>query len=299
MKLRLNTLLGGAGLLALTTLVQAQPTAHYVPGIEGIKGASLPPPGVYLRDYNVAYFSDRLNDSRGRENKPADAEAFIYANVPRVLWIMEHTFLGGYVGVDALLPLQYTSLEANTPGGPFDDSTFGIGDFFAESTLSWHTAQFDWAVAYGVWAPTGDSSANLTTRAGLGYWGHMFTAGATWYPDTEKKWAVSALNRYEINHEKRDTDITPGQAWTLEWGASYALRQTIVVGVAGYYQVQTTKDSGSGSSDERDHVVGVGPEVVAVCPALGVIFSLRYAYEVEAHNRLQGHTTALTLTKRF
>ncbi|HWQ92167.1 MAG TPA: transporter [Clostridia bacterium] len=287
-----------AGLL-LPGAIQAQPTAHYVPGVEGIKAASLPPPGFYVRDYNVAYFSDRLNDAQGREIGPADPDAFIYANVPRLIWITEYKLLGGFLGVDALLPLQYTDLEVNTPGGRFDNSTFGIGDFFVEGTWSAHIEKFDFSLAYGIWTPTGDSSPRLTTRAGLGYWSHMFTAGATWYLDAEKKWALSALNRYEINTEKDDTDITPGHAYTLEWGASYTVRPTIDVGVVGYFQQQVTLDSGSGASNNRDQVAAIGPEISAFCSQIGVNTSLRYLYEFSSEDRLQGHTVALTLTKRF
>ena len=61
MRTQLTKSIGGlliAGLLALPNLVQAQPTAHYVPGAEGIKAASLPPPGFYVRDYNSFYYSD-------------------------------------------------------------------------------------------------------------------------------------------------------------------------------------------------------------------------------------------------
>jgi len=201
--------------------------------------------------------------------------------------------------VDALLPLQYTSLEANTPGGPFDDSTFGIGDLFAEGTLSWHMQHFDFSFGCGVWMPTGNSDDPPTTDPGLGYWTPMLTAGATWYIDGNKKWALSALSRYEFNTEQRDTDITPGQAYTLEWGASYALKPTIDIGAVGYYQRQTTTDSGSSSSDNRDQVVAFGGEVSAVCPKLGLITSLRYLYEVSSKDRLQGNTIALTLTKLF
>ncbi len=299
MKNYMKTLLVAAAVAFLPCLVVAQPSAHYVPGVEGIKGSSLPPPGVYFRDYNVFYYSDRLNDSSGDEIEGADPTAFIYANVPRVLWITDLKLLGGFFGVDALLPLQYTSLKANTPGGPFDESTFGVGDLFAEATLSWHLNQADLAIGYGAWAPTGDFSETNPTRAGLGFWTHMFTAAATWYPDKDKKWAVSALSRYEINHEQEDTYITPGQAYTLEWGASYALSKTVDVGVVGYWQLQTTKDSGSDASDDTDQVVGIGPEISAFCTKTGIIFSLRYVYEVLAEDRLQGHTGCLTLTKRF
>lgn len=54
-----------AGLLALPIAVQAQPTAHYPPGLHGINAATLPSPGFYVRDYNFFYFSDRLNDGNG------------------------------------------------------------------------------------------------------------------------------------------------------------------------------------------------------------------------------------------
>lgn len=289
MKIRLSILLT-AGMLALPALLQAQPTAHYVPGVEGIKGASLPPPGVYAKDYNVFYFANRVNDEHG--DKIVDPDVFIYANIPRLIWITDQKVLGGYLGVDALIPLQYAD-------NAFDKSRFGIGDLFAEATLSWHVDRADFAVGYGVWAPTGNSSPSpVSTRAGAGFWTHMFTAGATWYMDAEKKWALSGLCRYEINHEKKDTELTPGNAFTIEWGASYAVSKTVDVGVVGYYQQQVTKDCGPGDSP-RDKVVGVGPEIVMFCPKLGLFTSLRYNYEVLAEDRAQGHTVALTFTKRF
>lgn len=293
-----QTLLLTAAIAAFPNLLVAQPSAHYVPGVEGIKGASLPPPGIYVRDYNVVYFADRLNNADGDEIKAADAEAFIYANVPRVIWITDQKILGGFLGVDALVPLQYTDLSINTPGGRFSDSAFGIGDVFAEVTLSWHPDGADFAIGYGAWAPTGDSSTTDPTKPGLGFWTHMFTAGMTWYMDTDKKWALSALNRYEINHEKENSDRTPGQVYTLEWGLSYALSKTVDIGLAGYYQQQVTDDDPAAGST-KGKVVAVGPEIVMFCPKLGLFTSLRYNYEVLAEDRLQGHTIAVTFTRRF
>jgi len=280
------------GLLAVTPgLALAQPSAHYVPGVEGIKGASLPPPGVYAKDYNVVYFSDRLNDASG--DKVADPGVFIYANVPRIIWITDQKVLGGFLGVDALIPLQYTDIDIA------DKSTFGVGDLFAEATLSWHVDKADFAIGYGAWAPTGESSTSDPTKAGAGFWTHMLTAGMTWYMDNEKKWALSGLCRYEINHEKRDTDWTPGNALTVEWGASYAVTKTVDLGVVGYYQQQTTKDSAAEVDSTKDKVAAVGPEIVMFCSKLGLFTSIRYNYEFLAEDRTQGHTVAVTLTKRF
>lgn len=296
----LRVMLWAAALCSLPLLSVAQPTAHYVPGVEGIKGASLPPPGFYLRDYNVVYYSDRLNDANGDRVGGVDAKSFIYANVPRLIWITDLQVLGGNIGVDALLPLQYTDLDVKAgPNSLIDDGTFGVGDLFGEVTWSKHITQFDFSAACGLWTPTGNSSPGLTTRAGLGYWTVMFTAGATWYPDPEKKWAISALNRYEINTEKQDTDYTPGQAYTLEWGVSRTLTPTLDVGLIGYYQQQVTTDSGNSPSHERDRVVGAGPEIAMAHPSWKLSWSLRYAYEFMAESRLQGHTGALTITKAF
>src|SRR5260370_41849926 len=121
--------------------------------------------------------------------------------------------------------------------------------------------QFDCSAGAGFGAPTGNTAPPPTTRAGLGYWTQMLTAGATWYVDSDKKWALSALNRYEFNFEKEDTEITPGQAYTLEYGASYAVGKTVDVGLAGYYQQKETEDSGPGTSIQRARVAAVGPEL--------------------------------------
>ena len=279
-----------AGLLAAPVTTQAQPTAHYVPGSEGIKAATLPPPGLWVRDYNWFYFADQVNDAEG--DKLVPQHAFLYANIPRVLWITDLKLLDGYVGVDALLPFVYKDLKGL-------DSTFGVGDVFFEATWSWHLKQWDLALGAGAWAPTGDFSPSDPTLAGNGYWTEMLTAGATWYPDQAKKWSFSVLNRYEFNQEQEDTDIKPGQAYTVEGGISYAIAKAIDVGVIGYYQHQVTSDSGANASDARDRVAGIGPEISAFFPDIMLGISVRYAYEFMAESRLQGNTVTLTLTKKF
>lgn len=285
----------GAALFALANIAQAQPSAHYPAGVEGLKAASLPPPGLYLRDYNLFYWADRVTDNHGDRIRGANVDAFIYAQVPRLVWITDLQVLGGNIGFDALIPLQYTHLKA----GDFHNDTFGAGDVFAEATWSRHVKQWDFSAGYGVWAPTGNSDAFDPTEPGAGYWGHMFTAGLTFYPDAAKKLSMSALARYEINHEDTDTDITPGHALTIEWGVGYNVAKNVDLGVVGYYQGQVTKDSGHGADNHRDWVASVGPEVSTFCPCIGVFTSVRYLYEFAAANRLQGHTAVVTLTKRF
>lgn len=298
MKTRFIRLLLAVGVMLSPLLLQAQPAAHYAPGVEGIKAATLPPPGFYFRDYNYFYAADRLNDASGNKNGPADLDAFTYANLPRVLWITDTKFLGGYIGLDGFLPLVYQQASANTPGGHFSGNRFGVGDLFAEGTLSWHLKQFDFAVGSGVDMPTGASptSPGPSSKPGLGYWTFMQTAGATWYIDREKTWAVSALNRLEFNTSQRDTDITYGDAYTLEWGVSKTVAKVVDLGAVGYYQQQFTGDS---NELPLNRVAAVGPEVNVAFPSQMLFVSLRYDYEFMAESRAQGHAFTLTLTKRF
>ncbi len=297
MKIQTVRYLLAVALAAVPGAIQAQPDAHYVPGIEGIKCATLPPPGFYFRDYNVFYVADQLNNGAGDSVGPNNLQALVYANVPRAIWITDKQLLGGNIGGDVVLPLVYTSLKA----GPFSSSTFNVGDAYAESTLSWHPKQFDIGAALGLWAPTGASGK--PTSAGTGFWTPELTLGVTWYPDDEKTWAVSELNRYEFNSEDRDTHVTPGQAWTAEWGISKSLNKTIDVGLVGYYQPRITASTGNEPLAETlfpySRVAAVGPEINVEIPSFKSFVSLRYNYEFMADNRLQGHTIALTLTKAF
>jgi hypothetical protein len=289
-----------AGLLAAPVITQAQPTAHYPPGLEGLKAATLPPPGFWFRDYNWFYYADHVNDAQG--NRAVDQTAFIYANAPRLLWITDVKLLDGYLGVDALIPFMYKDLKGV-------DHDFSAGDLFFEGTWSWHLKQWDLAVGAGAWAPTGEYSVWGKPNGGLmanpvlsgqGYWTEMLTAGATWYPDEAKKWAISVLNRYEFNQEQEDTDITVGQAYTVEGGISYGVTKTIDVGAIGYYQQKVTGDSGPVENQTpRNRVAAVGPEVSVFFPEIMLGISLRYAYEFLAESRLQGNTVTLTLTKKF
>jgi hypothetical protein len=298
MKLTVRTLsqtLAGlftAGLLTTSNVAQAQPivAAHYPAGAEGIKAGSLPPPGVYFRDYNFFYNSDRF------KNLPVDFGIFAYLNAPRVIWMTKLEVLGANYGMDVIVPFGYMNFQA----AGRRDYYFGLGDIEVEPLLlGWHFKQFDLSCGYAFWAPTGDFSPTRPDLLAKGFWSHMLTLGGTWYADDAKTWAVSVLNRYEFCHKQDQTDLDPGQVYTIEWGVSKSLKKTIDVGVIGYYQQQTTEDHGDGSSNGLDRKIGVGPEISAFCTKLGVNTSVRYAYEFGARERPEGHLVSITLTKQF
>jgi hypothetical protein len=273
---------------ASSAQAQAVVAGHYPAGAEGIKGASLPPAGLYVRDYNIFYSSHTYEDG------PSDFDIFAYVNAPRLIWMTNQEILGARYGMDALITYGYMDWGV----GSMRDDYAGLGDIQLEPLLlAWQFQQFDLAAGYALWLPTGDYETTRPDLIAKGFWSHMLTLGGTWYADKEKTWAVSLLNRYEFCHEQEKTHIDPGQVFTTECGVSKSLRPGLDVGLIGYYQQQVTEDSGKTASDKLDRKLGVGPEISAFWPKIGLFTSIRYAYEFAAVERPEGHLLSLTLTK--
>jgi hypothetical protein len=291
MKLLFTRILLFCGLVVSAGFCQAQSLNHYPAGVEGIKGSSLPPPGFYFRDYNYIYFSDYL-----KGGGPPSFDLFANVQAPRLILITKQKLLGGNYGMDVLVPFAYQDLDVTG----FRGSKTGLADIFVEPiTLSWHQKQFDAAFGYGFWAPTGDFKTTDPVAPGKGFYTHMLTGGITVYPDKEKTWSFSALSRYEISQEKKQTKMTPGQYYTIEWGLAKSITKTIETGLVGYVQTQTTKATGLSALGTKDGVAGVGPELTLAIPKLGVATSFRYLRETGARNRTEGNTFNITITRRL
>lgn len=277
-------------------------TGHYPLGSEGIKAATLPPPGLYLRTYSSFYSANTLKDRSGK-NVPFDFEVDAFAFVPRLVWMTGEKFLGAEYGMDALLPLVSTDIDM-APGGMklhFDECEFG--DFFFEPVdLIWRGDNFDLALAYGLWFPTGDSDPANPAMAGKGFWTNMFTFGGTLYFDEEKTWSASALGRYEIHSEEKYAEVRPGRNLLFEWGVAKTIEKIVDVGVVGYAQWQLSDDKGDDVTWDpgiHDRVAAVGPEVSVFIPPAKMFVSLRWNFEFSAVDRPEGHAATLTVTKIF
>jgi len=275
-------------------------TGHYPLGSEGIKGATLPPPGLYLKTYNSFYTANVFRDSRG-ENDGSRLDLDVLAIVPRLLWMTDQKILGADYGMDALVPLVQTDLELDTPGVKFND--FCWGDLFVEPLdLAWHKDRYDIGAAVGVWMPTGKFDKNNPASPGKDFWTTMFTLGGTYYLDEEKSWSASILGRYEIHSYKDHTDVRPGQDILFEWGVGKTIEKIWEVGMAGYAQWQLTDDDGSDvtwDAGVHDRVAAVGPEVTVFIPPAKVFLSIRSLFEFSAVDRPEGTTTTLTVIKIF
>lgn len=279
---------------------------HYPNGVEGIKGASIPGPGLYIRMYNLYYMADDLKDASGHDS-PVGLEVSSYVLAPRVLWVSETEVLGGNFFVSALLPVVYTDIEITPPKGApvpkISKSDWGIGDLYVDAAdIAWHGKQWDAAAGVGFFAPTGEYNVNDPSSAGKDMWTGMGTLGGTYFPDVERTWSVSVLSRYETHTEQDKLDVTPGDDFHFEWGVGKSVMPCLDVGLAGYCQWQVTDDEGSDVTwDKSDHdqVFAAGPEIAGVIPQIQTVASLRTLWEFEARDRPQGFLASLTLTRRF
>ncbi len=288
------TLLGfccGSGLAA--------ESGHYVNGVEGIKAATLPPPGFYYRMYNVFYNADTLTDQDGNELN-VNFDLSVYALVNRFIWISDIKILGGNYFMDVVIPLINTDIEIGAM--LVSDNEFGLGDINIEPFgIAWHGPRYDAAAGLSFYVPTGEYDQNNFASPGKDFWTVMFTLGGTYYFDAEKTWAASILGRYEIHSDKDETDVQPGDDFHFEWGISKTLEKIWDVGLTGYCHWQVTDDSGSDATntDVHDKVYAIGPEISAFCPYFKMIFSLRSLWEFDAEDRSEGNIITLTLTKIF
>jgi len=109
---------------------------HYVNGVEGIKCATLPPPGWYYRFYTVSYNAEKLLDEDG-DRLHIDFDLNVLAMVHRIVWISECEVLGANYGADVVVPTVYTDIKIGAMN--LDHNNFGVGDISLEPLLlAWH-----------------------------------------------------------------------------------------------------------------------------------------------------------------
>ena len=160
----------------------------YPNSAEGIKCATLPPPGIYYKMTNAYITADKLIDSKGSK-MPVDFDAKIFATVQRLIWMTKDIKLfGADYGFQLLCPLTYKNIEIGASS--YDDSRWAFGDLIVEPfVLGWHKQNYDVIAAIAFFLPTGDhddlvdpGEDMLTT---------LLTLGATYYIDKPKSLTVT------------------------------------------------------------------------------------------------------------
>lgn len=266
----MKTKLALAGLISLSCATHALAGTHYVPGIEGIKASSVPPPGVYYKAYLINYDADKFKDG------PPKSEATVNALAHRFIWVTEQEFLGGNLGFEAILPM--ISQDVQVGGNKVVDDS-GLGDLFVGSFIGWHGDSWDAIGGLGYWADTGSDDI------GEGHGSVMLTLGGTLKLNQEGDLTLSALTRYEIANKSG-----VGDELILEWGLGKSFG-TLDVGAVGY----STQGLGDNTRDRNAAGLSIGN----FWPSLMLGADLAAYQEFGNKNWFEGRVIRASLTKVF
>ena len=248
--------------------------SQYVPGLEGIKGSVLPPPGVYYRGYLANYSADK------NEALPNGGEVDVTALVNRAVWVTPQKFLGADVVLDTIVPLVKTDIEIN--GIAKDDRT-GLGNLYASGLLGWHGERWD-AIAGAGWyfGNSGDYSINRIASPAKDYDSLSFTLGGNVKLNKAGDIDFSALGTYEIPQEDGlDEELM------IEWGLSKSFGMLDV----GHNTFET------GAGDEKRNAIGVSTAYFSPNLLLGGDVGVYKEYSNE--NTFEGSLIRASLTKAF
>jgi hypothetical protein len=285
-----------ATLLALASAGLAQQKGQYILGTNGLNAGIQPAPGFAYSNLSTFNGSDRLKGPDG-EPVPVEGNFALKVNQNFFIYTSPWKLFGGTFGATGDLVIANGSITAPQIG--VSGGGVGISDTYIQPfTLGYHFPRVDFSIGFGFIAPTGRFQANSTDNTGSGYWGYIPSLAATIYFTKDKRTILSVFSAYEFHGRKRDTNITPGQTYDLEWALGQAIpvkSHVLQLGVGGYGQWQTSRNGGTQPSviqDARYRVVAIGPEATFIVPKWNANFFFRYEPEFAARARVEGSTIA-------
>jgi len=269
----------------------------------------IPEPGVTYANMAINYSASQLNDSHGNHLPGITGTYAFWADENIFYYVPKHKFLGGYFMPYIALNYASGSLVADIPDVPGTNLSGG-GSGFADTyvqpvNLGWHLKRADVNVGYGFVAPTGRYTAGASNNVGAGYWGNDITSGTTFYITKNKGTSANLATAWEIHGQKGGTNITPGQAFTAEWGLGQVLplkkdmSRLLQLGLVGYDQWQVSSNSGtktvagipvSQSLVPYYSVHAIGVQSNFILPAKNLAFFFKYYDEYRALARVEGRT---------
>ena len=303
-------LLAGVILCHITTAM-GQQKGQWVPGQFGLNAGVIPDPGLTYANMALNYSASQLNGPTGNNIPGINGTYSFWVDENIIYYVPKYKFLGGYFM--PYIGLNYASgeLVANITGTNLSGGGGGSGfaDTFVEPlNLGWHLKHADVTVGYAFTAPTGRFTQGASNNVGSGYWGNNLTTGMTYYITKNKGTSANLATDWEFHGQKSGTNITPGQAFTIEWGFGQVLPlkkdMSILaqLGLVGYDQWQVGKSSGtlivgpppvppineSAIPYYSVHAVGVQANIILPAKDLSAFF--KYYDEYHALARPQGHT---------
>ena len=269
--------------------------------LDGIAG-----PGLLFEQTIEYYRANRFTDSKGNKI-PGNNSLESWLSLTHLAYVTKLKILGGYYGVEALLPATLVDLDTDLG---IRGHKGGVGDVILSPFLiQWvdhkifnmpyfHRIDFDFILPTGRYDK--DSAINIGSHVYSFNPYYAFTLLIT--PKLETSWRIHYLWNSK-NHSPPESfhadSIQPGQAFHLNYAFSYEILNGLRAGIAGYYLNQITADKVDGHkrSHSKEEVFAIGP---------GLMYSrkdfflyLTAYYETGVENRPEGKKIALRFSKVF
>jgi hypothetical protein len=304
-RIRVSTALIIFAILGAASPALAQQKGQWVPGQFGLNAGVIPDPGISYVNIPINYSASQLNNSNGNAFPNVRGTYSFWVDENVIYYVPKHKFLGGYFMPYVDLNWASGELVANITGTSL--GTGGGGSGFADTyvqplNMGWHFGKrVDFVAGYGFFAPTGSFAPGASNNVGSGYWGNAITSGTTLYITKNQATTANLSTVWEIHGQKSGTNITPGQAFTDEWGLGQILplkkdfSRLLQLGFVGYDQWQVSNSSGtiggipvSAIPFYSVHAMGVQSNLILPAKNLSAFF--KYYAEYRALARPQGRT---------
>jgi len=286
----------------------AQQKGQWVPGQVGLNAGVIPDPGFTYANLALSYSAGQLNNSSGNSIPGVNGNYSFWVDENIIYYVPKHKFLGAYFMPYVALNYANGELVANITGTNL--STGGGGSGFADMyvqplNLGWHLKRADVTAGYAFSAPTGRFTQGASDNVGSGYWGNNITTGTTYYITKNKATTANLTTDWEIHGQKSGTNLTPGQAFTIEWGLGQILplkkdfSRLLQLGFVGYDQWQVSNNGGTvtvggiplpASRIPFYSVHALGVQANFILPAKDLSAFFKYYDEYHALARPQGRT---------
>lgn len=290
----------------------AQLKGGHILGAMGLQSGTQTPENtlsVYVPGY--FYTASSLRNANG-DKAIANPDIDMTITGAGASYVSNFKILGANYGASILVAFAANTIQGNNLNAK---NSLAFTDMYVQPLqLGWHNKRADFIFSYQLYLPTGRFTAGASDNSGLGMFMNEFAAGTTLYFNDKKTFHFSALASYEINGEKKDTNIKTGDILSIEGGLGKtfyffnaektAPKSFLNAGLIYYLQYKMTNDKiplpviGVVEGD-KDHVGGLGAEVNYFHIGCSTSAGLRWIAEVNAVNRFQGNTFFLTLAHVF
>ncbi len=304
------SILAGFALVTASTL-QSQQKGQYVPGQWGLNAGVIPQPGLSYANMTINYSASQLNNSSGNHLPNVAGTYGFWANENILFYVPKVKIFGGYFAPYIAIVPASGSLVADISGTNLGASGggSGLGDTWVQPVnMGWHLKRADFNAGYAFVAPTGRFVPGASNNVGSGYWGNDITTGTTVYITKNKGTSANLFTDWETHGQKTGTNLTPGKAFTDEWGLGQVLplkkdfSRLLQLGLIGYDQWQVSSNGGTigpglpASAVPFYSVHAIGLQSNFILPPKNLLFFFKYENEYRALARPEGRTFVFGFT---